>query len=108
MQNDLDSASCSQIPPSTSCLVSWTNGPTQFLMQMKHVRSPQPSQSANESRSDFFVGLRWQMWHGARHVFPFAAPSLTAAGERVRRRSASTLALLADGSGATFLGADRR
>ena len=39
--------------------------PWHCRMQTKHVRCPQPMQSAKESRSDFFVGFLWQMWQGS-------------------------------------------
>lgn len=60
--SDLDNASWSDSVPSSPSTVA---GVWHCRMHTKHVRSPQPWQSANESRCDFLVGFRWQTWHGA-------------------------------------------
>lgn len=60
MQNERDRASCSDRTDAMSPLRPW-----HWRMQIKHVCARQPSHWANESRSDFLVGRRWQMWHGA-------------------------------------------
>jgi hypothetical protein len=42
--------------------------PWHSRMQMKQVCSWHDWHLAKESRSDFFVGLRWQTWHGMRTI----------------------------------------
>jgi len=80
--NDLDRTSCSDSNDASSMSVAVASPsgshPAHCRMQMKHVLCPHPSQSAYESSSDFFVGLRWHTLHGASEFVVRVAGRFTA------------------------------
>lgn len=69
MVNDADKLSSSSSSEDAS-------QPRHARRHTKQDRCPQPKQSAKESRSDFLVGFRWQMWQGLKRDCEFDGPVL--------------------------------